>query len=226
MALMELDGPRAEPASGGPAKSLVIFLHGLGADGNDLIGLAPLLSQVLPDTAFVSPNAPEPCDMAPSGYQWFSLQDRSSGQVLSGVQVAAPQLEAFIAREAEHYGLSLGSVALVGFSQGTMMSLYVAPRLAETVAGVVGYSGALVAPERLPQEIKVRPPILLIHGDADPVVPSAALTAATQALLSMQFKVMSDLRPGLGHSIDEEGLSLGAAFLRQVLVEGGLPEKP
>lgn len=225
MAVKDLDGPRVEPASGGPAKSLVIFLHGLGADGNDLIGLAPLLSQVLSDTAFVSPNAPEPCDMAPSGYQWFSLQDRSPGQVLSGVQAAAPALEAFISREMAHYGLTLQSVALVGFSQGTMMSLYVAPRLAESVAGVVGYSGALVAPERLAQEIKSRPPILLIHGDVDPVVPSAALTAATQALLSMNFKVMSDLRQGLGHSIDEEGLSLGAAFLRQVLVEGGLPEQ-
>jgi phospholipase/carboxylesterase len=224
MALKQLDGPRVGPASGKPANSLVIFLHGLGADGNDLISLGPLLAQVLPDTAFVSPHAPEDCDMAPMGYQWFSLQEQTPERMLAGIQASAPILDAFIDAEMERHSLTPGQVALVGFSQGTMMSLHVAPRRAEPLAGIVGFSGALVAPEVLAREVRCRPPVLLIHGDADPVVPPMALTAATQALHSLGFRVMSHMSKGLAHSIDEEGLQLGAAFLRRVLVEGGLPE--
>ena len=134
--LMELDGPRQGPASGGTAKQLVILLHGLGADGNDLIGLAPHWADILPYAAFVSPNAPYPCDMAPMGYQWFSVQDRSPEAMLAGVRMAAPALDAFIDRELAQSGLPASQVALVGFSQGTMMSLYVAPRRAAELAGV------------------------------------------------------------------------------------------
>ncbi len=212
--LMELDGPRQGPASGGTAKQLVILLHGLGADGNDLIGLAPHWADILPDAAFVSPNAPYPCDMAPMGYQWFSVQDRSPEAMLAGVRMAAPALDAFIDRELAQSGLPASQVALVGFSQGTMMSLYVAPRRAAELAGVVGFSGRLVAPERLAEEAVSHPPVLLIHGEADDVVPFESLALAEQGLAGAGFTVTSQARPRLGHGIDLEGLQHGGAFLK------------
>ena len=148
-----LSGPSRPPASGGKPRRLVILLHGLGADGNDLIGLAPYWARLLPDAEFVSPNAPFPCDMAPYGYQWFSSQDRSPEAVLGGVRAAAPILDAFIDEALEQRGLGSGELALVGFSQGTMMSLFVGLRRAEPVAGIVGFSGRLLAPELLASEL-------------------------------------------------------------------------
>lgn len=211
-----LDGPRfgAEP---GKAKRLVLLLHGLGADGDDLISLAPYFARMIPDTGFVSPHAPFPCDMAPYGRQWFSLQDRTPANVLAGVQAAAPVLNAYIDSERDIYGLTDENVALLGFSQGTMMSLYVAPRRPAALAGVLGYSGALIGPERLAGEIKSRPPILLIHGDADPIVPFAAMEAARAGLSAAGIEVATFPRPGLPHSIDEEGIDAGADFLAGAL---------
>ena len=209
----ELDGPRFGPAAGGKPDSLVILLHGLGADGDDLIGLAPHWAQALPNTVFVSPHAPFPCDMAPYGRQWFSLQDRTSGLVLAGVQAAAPILNAFIDAELKAHGLTEDRLALVGFSQGTMMSLYVAPRRERAIAGVVGYSGALIGAELLASEIRSRPPVLLIHGDADPVVPVQAMEAAARTLKAVGIPVTTESRPGLPHSIDEVGLAKGGRFL-------------
>jgi phospholipase/carboxylesterase len=215
--LLQLDGPRFGPAPG-KAKRLILFLHGVGADGNDLISLAPYFAEALPDTAFVSPHGPFPCDMAPFGRQWFSLQDRTPTMIAAGVQAAAPVLDAFIDSERDRFGLQDRNIALIGFSQGTMMSLYAAPRRANALAGVVGYSGALVAAERLPAEVKSRPPMLLVHGEEDPVVPFAALRAAVTALRAAGIEAHELARPGLPHSIDEEGIAAGIAFLRQVLV--------
>ncbi len=211
----ELDGPRFGPAAGGKPDSLVILLHGLGADGDDLIGLAPHWAQALPNTVFVSPHAPFPCDMAPYGRQWFSLQDRSSGIVLAGVQAAAPILNGFIDAELKAHGLTDDRLALVGFSQGTMMSLYVAPRRERPVAGVVGYSGALVGANLLAGDVRSRPPVLLIHGEADQVVPFQAMDAAARALKALDIPVTTESRPGLPHSIDEAGLIKGGRFLAQ-----------
>jgi phospholipase/carboxylesterase len=211
----DLDGPSFGPAAGGAPDSLVILLHGLGADGDDLIGLAPHWAQLLPRTAFVSPPAPFPCDMAPYGRQWFSLQDRGAASVLSGVQAAAPILNAFIDQQLAAHGLTDDRLALVGFSQGTMMSLYVAPRRAKPVAGVVGYSGMLTGPDLLAQEVRSRPPVLLIHGEADPVVPFQAMESAARALQAVNIKVTTERRPGLPHSIDEVGLVKGGRFLAE-----------
>jgi phospholipase/carboxylesterase len=211
----ELDGPRFGPAAGGKPDSLVILLHGLGADGDDLIGLAPHWAQALPNTVFVSPHAPFPCDMAPYGRQWFSLQDRAPGMILAGVQAAAPILNEFIATELKAHGLTDERLALVGFSQGTMMSLYVALRRERPVAGIVGYSGALVGADLLASEVRSRPPVLLIHGDADPVVPFQAMEAAARALKAIGVPVTTERRPGLPHSIDEVGLAKGGRFLAQ-----------
>jgi len=214
--LMELDGPR-HGAAPGSARSLVVLLHGLGADGNDLISLAPLLAQQLPQAAFVSPHAPFPCDMAPFGRQWFSLQDRDPAALLGGVRLAAPVLGAFLDAELARHGLGDDRLALVGFSQGTMMALFVALRRAEPCAAVVGYSGALIGAEVLPDDIASRPPVLLVHGEADEVVPVRALSAAVTALQANGVPVESETRRGLGHGIDERGLALGADFLARNL---------
>lgn len=209
-----LAGPSFGPVAGGDPEQLVILLHGLGADGDDLIELAPEWARMgLSRARFVSPHAPFPCDMAPYGRQWFSLQDRGPESLLAGVQAAAPILDAFIDAELERHGLGDDRLVLVGFSQGTMMSLHVAPRRPEGCAAVLGYSGALIGAGRLPQEARSRPPVLLVHGDADEIVPIQALAAAASGLAAARIPVTTERRPGLGHSIDERGLHLGAAFI-------------
>ena len=215
----KLSGPSRPPASGGKPSRLVILLHGLGADGNDLIGLAPYWAPLLPEAEFLSPNAPFPCDMSPSGYQWFSSQDRSPTAVLAGVRAAAPILDAFIDEALAARGLGDGDLALVGFSQGTMMSLFVGLRRLEPVAGIVGFSGRLLAPELLVDELRSRPRTLLVHGTEDPLVPYASLAAAETTLTAAGVQVETLTCPGIGHSIDEAGLRRGGHFLRDVLAE-------
>ena len=215
--LGKLSGPSHPPASGGKPKRLVILLHGLGADGNDLIGLAPYWAPLLPEAEFVSPNAPFPCDMAPYGYQWFSAQDRSPAAVLAGVRAAGPMLDAFIDEALAERGLSDADLALVGFSQGTMMSLFVGLRRAQPAAGILGFSGRLLAPELLASELRSRPRVLLVHGTEDPLVPYASLAAAEAALKEAGVPVETLTCPGIGHSIDESGLRRGGMFLRDVL---------
>jgi phospholipase/carboxylesterase len=215
--MLALDGPRFGPAAGGRPQSLVLLLHGLGADGNDLISLAPYWAKLLPHTEFVSPHAPFPCDMAPYGRQWFSLQDRAPAMMLAGVKAAAPILDAFIDAELAKRSLTDDRLALVGFSQGTMMSLYVAPRRAHAPAAVVGYSGALVGAESLVNDAKGRPPILLVHGDADQIVPFQAMAAAATGLKAAGLTVETLARPGLPHSIDDQGLVRGGQFIAQHL---------
>lgn len=215
--ILQLSGPQGGPASGGVPKQVVILAHGLGADGNDLIGLAPYYARVLPDALFISPNAPFACDMGGFGYQWFSFQDRSPAAVIAGVRAAAPILDAFIDRVLAETGLPEDKLALVGFSQGTMMSLFVSLRRAKPIAGVVGYSGRLIAPEALPGEIKSRPPVVLVHGDRDDIVPVSGLPEAVNTLKSVGVAVEAHIRPGLPHSIDAEGIEIGCEFLARVL---------
>jgi phospholipase/carboxylesterase len=215
--LPTLDGPSHPPAAGGKPRQLVILLHGLGADGNVLIGLAPLFAQILPEAEFLSPNAPFPCDMSPYGFQWFSLQDRDPAALVVKVSAAAPILDAYIDSALAARGLTDSEFALVGFSQGTMMALYVGLRRAKPVAGIVGFSGALLAGEALPQQLRSRPPVLLVHGDADPVVPFDALAMAEAGLKAAGVPVETLVSHGLGHGIDEAGLKRAAAFLQQIL---------
>jgi phospholipase/carboxylesterase len=215
--LPKLSGPIHKPSSGGAPRRLVILLHGLGADGNDLIGLAPVWAPLLPDAEFVSPNAPFPCDMAPYGYQWFSVQDRSPEAMLAGVRAAAPMLDAFIDDALSARGLAEKDLALVGFSQGAMMSLYVGLRRLHPVAGIVGFSGRLIGADALAAEIRGKPPVLLVHGDADAVVPFQSLAHGEAALAAHGVPVETLARPGLGHGIDEEGLRAAARFLKEVL---------
>lgn len=214
---MQLDGPRLGPAKGGAAKQLVILLHGVGADGEDLIGLAPGFAQVLPDAAFASPNAPHPCDMAPHGYQWFSIQNPDPALRLAQIRASAQIIDAFIDDELARLGLGPEKLALVGFSQGTMMSLFVAPRRKAAIAGVLGYSGRLDSPEALAGEIRARPPVTLIHGDADPLLPVRLMGEARAALAGVGIEVETHVRPGLPHAIDPEGVAIGQRFLKKIL---------
>jgi len=212
-----LTGPLAPPASGGAPRSIVVLLHGYGSNGDDLIGLVPYWRDALPDTVFVSPNAPQACPGAPGGYQWWPLTDFSPQARANGARQAAPVVDAFLDGVLAHYGLTEDRLALVGFSQGTMMALQVAPRRERQLAGVVGYSGMLADPSAPPSELRTRPPLLLIHGDADPMVPVAALHQAQATLAPLGFEIATHVSPGLGHSIDEAGLRLGGQFLGRVL---------
>ncbi len=217
--LPTLSGPTLPAADGGAPKRLAILLHGVGADGNDLIGLAPHFQQALPDALFVAPDAPFPYDMAPFGRQWFSIRDFSPEARLAGAREAAPILDAFIdARLAEH-GLSDDRLVLIGFSQGTMMALYVGLRRTRPAAGIIGYSGVLVGADSMESEIRSRPPVLLVHGDADPIVPARSLPMAVEALEALGVEVRAHTRPGLGHGIDEEGIRLGQEFLPGLFAE-------
>ena len=216
-----LAGPTLPPASGRSPRQAVLLLHGVGADGNDLIGLAPFFQQILPDAAFFSPHAPEKFDMAPSGHQWFSLRDFAPQTRLKGTKAAAPILDHYIDHLLAIFGLKEENMALIGFSQGTMMALHVGPRRARSLAGIIGYSGMLVGPELLAAEIRSRPPVLLVHGEADGVVPVAALDEAKTALDKNKVSVRAHARPGLAHGIDEEGIRLGQEFLRQTLGKSG-----
>ncbi|NQU59924.1 MAG: prolyl oligopeptidase family serine peptidase [Rhodospirillales bacterium] len=211
-----LNGPMLAPASGGAAKQLVILAHGVGSDGDDLIGLAPYFQKALPDALFVSPNAPYPFDMAPQGHQWFSLQDASAPARLAGTQTAAPILDAFIDAKLAETGLAEDKLALIGFSQGTMMALHVGLRRAKALAGILGYSGMLVGPELLADSIQSRPPVLLVHGDADDVLPVEALGQAVAGLQAAGVFVKHHTCPGLGHGLDDDGIRLGMEFLGEI----------
>jgi phospholipase/carboxylesterase len=214
---IELDGPRIA-AQSGTAKQLVVFLHGYGADGNDLIELGRIWQTVLPDAAFVSPDAPEPCAEAPIGRQWFGLTRRDPDERWLGVQRAAPVLNSFIDAELARVGVAPSALALVGFSQGTMMALHVGLRRATAPAAIVGYSGLLAAPNQtdvaaMAHEITSRPPVLLIHGDSDPLIPPQAMPMSATALRALGLTVETHVSAGVGHGIGEDGLRLGAAFL-------------
>jgi phospholipase/carboxylesterase len=212
---VELDGPRLAPRSGA-AQHLVVFLHGYGADGNDLIDIGRAWQDFLPQTAFASPHAPQPCAQAPVGRQWFALTSRDPNERWAGVNNAAPVLQRFLDAELGRYGLPPSALALVGFSQGTMMALHVGLR--RTVAAIVGYSGLLVTPpdsdiETLAGELKSRPPVLLVHGDRDELIPPQALFQTAQELAALGVPAQWHLSAGTGHGIDAEGLRQGGEFL-------------
>lgn len=205
------------PKSGAKPTSMVICLHGLGANGMDLLGLAREWEHELTETVFISPDAPFPCDMAPVGYQWFSLQDRNPAAMLEGIKEAEPILQAYIDAMLKEYGIADDKLALVGFSQGTMMSLYAAPRRTKKIAGVLGYSGALLGEEGLGAEGINKMPVYLAHGESDTVVPFDAYRHASSHLAQNGFPIQGHTTPGLQHSIDQTGIDRGLSFLSKIL---------
>jgi len=210
---LTISGPSIKAASG-YTRQLVILCHGYGADGNDLIGLAPHWQDMLSDADFIAPNAPERCDMG-FGYQWFAISRLDPEELMRGIESAAPILNQFIDEELARRGLDESALALVGFSQGTMMSLHVGLRRSKASVAILGYSGALAGAERLASEMRVRPPIMLIHGDSDDMLPVSRMYDAAQALGEAGLSVQWHVCAGLGHGIDQEGLGLGGHFIVQ-----------
>ena len=212
---MTLSGPVLTPLSGQNPKSMVIFLHGVGANGDDLITIGREWQKDLPETVFLSPNAPEKYDMAPVGYQWFSLAERDFDFIHKGVKSAHEKLNQFIDDSLKKYKLTADKLFIVGFSQGTMMALYTMPRRPDGCRALVGYSGMTIDDASLQTEAVSKPPIKLIHGQLDEVVPIQAMTATEACLKSCDFDVESETRPQLGHSIDMHGLIAGLTFIKK-----------
>ena len=212
-----MDGPRLAPASGGGPRSLVVFLHGFGADGNDLIGLGREWARELPHTAFVSPNAPQLSPGAPMGRQWFALTMRDPHEFSRGVAAARPGLDAFLDAELARHKLDETATALVGFSQGTMMALHIGPLRPRRLAGILGYSGLLADPSALQAAGAQKPPVLLIHGDRDDLIPVASVFSAAQGLAAAGIPVEWHISQGVPHGIGPDGLELGAKFLKKLL---------
>ncbi len=222
-----IDGPRLAPRGGRRARQLVVFLHGYGADGNDLIGIGQAWQDLMPDAAFVSPHAPEPCSEAPAGRQWFALTFRDPDERWRGVNAAGPLLDRFLDQELARHALPPSRLALVGFSQGTMLALHVGLRRAAPCAAIVGYSGLLVLPPgddpaAMAKEIKSRPPVLLVHGDQDDLIPAQALFMSAETLAAFEVPVEWHLSIGTAHGIDAEGLRHGGEFLARRLNGGRL----
>jgi phospholipase/carboxylesterase len=209
MSMASLSGPRLAPASG-RATELVVLLHGYGADGDDLIGLASHWQQLLPGAAFVAPHAPTRVPGAPSGFQWFPISRIDPHEMQNGVAMAAPGIAQFLDEELDRLGLPPDRLALAGFSQGAMLSLHLGLNRAVAPAAIVGFSGLLAGP---PPAQGHKPPILLTHGDADQVIPVGALFAAVGALGLAGLPLQWHLAPGMGHGIDPEGLDLAGTFL-------------
>lgn len=209
-------GKSLQPLSGAAPRKMVLLLHGYGSNGDDLIGLAREWQHSFPDTLFIAPDAPQRCAFG-FGYQWWALNALSPAAMAAGAASAAPVIHAFIDRKLAQHGLTEADLALVGFSQGTMMALHVGLRRERQPAGILGFSGALTGVETLAGEVRSKPPVLLIHGSADSVVPVSALHAAAHALKALDVPVQTHISQGLGHSVDPAGLKLGADFLVETL---------
>ncbi len=223
MTVRNLTTHRRAPASGKTANA-VIFLHGYGADANDLMGLADPLAPHMPDTLFLAPDAPERCTVNPAGFQWFPIPwiDGSSAEAArEGLVRAAADLDAWLDGVLADEGLEPAQVAFLGFSQGTMMALQVAPRRTEQLGAVVGFSGRLLNEKGFAAEVKTRPPVLLLHGDQDDVVPVMSMPDAAGVLEEAGFEVYAQIMQGQGHGIAPQGLATALGFLTDKLPRGG-----
>jgi phospholipase/carboxylesterase len=213
-----LTGPSAAPLSGKKPRQLIVLLHGYGSNGDDLFSLVPELAKAFPDAQFLSPNAPYPCEMNPfGGYQWFGLREYTYQAMFGGAHEAEPILDAYLTEQLARFNLKDSQMALAGFSQGTMMALHVGLRRPNAAAGIVGFSGLLVGDRALAREIKSKPPVCLIHGTMDTVVPFFAMQTSENALKACGVPVETHARPGLPHSIDGEGINIALKFLKGVL---------
>ncbi len=210
-------------AKAGKTQSLVILAHGYGANGDDLFDLAQQWAPDFPFTTFLSVHAPEACPMAPGGLQWFPLTINQGGlrnpdEYWNGVCHAEKALQDFIDKELAHYNIDERSCVLVGFSQGTMMMLHCGLRRLKKLAGIIGYSGVLAGFEKLGETLSSKPPILLVHGAMDPVVPVEALHLSKKAMIEQNIEVEWHINADIGHTIDPLGFLLGQNFLKCVLM--------
>ncbi len=214
----QLSGPMLAPKTG-KAKRLMVLLHGYGSDGNDLIGLARYWQSALPEMLFVAPNAPEKCPMNPAGYQWFDLDLNREISRLSGSKNARPVLEEFLDQLWQQTGFDASNTFLVGFSQGAMMALDVGLRLKKQPLGIISFSGGLIGEDDWESDIKIKPPVCLVHGEGDDVVPVSLSINSKTRLEKIEIKTAMQIEPGLGHTISVEGLGFALAFMRELLLE-------
>jgi phospholipase/carboxylesterase len=212
-----VNGSSLAPASGVPPKQIVLLLHGYGSNGADLISLAHHWQAALPYALFLAPNAPLRLSMG-GGHQWWPLTSSAPSALAEGAARAAPAIDAFIDRKLRQYALTDAQLAIVGFSQGTMMALHVGLRRGQQIAGIVGYSGMLTGAQEIKHSEITKPPVLLVHGSADAIVPVAATHTAKADLERLGIDVTVHISPGLGHSVDPVGLKLGGEFLRRSLL--------
>ncbi len=210
---------KSKPAKSGKATSLVIFLHGYGADGADLLGIGDSLAVHLPDTMFAAPDAPEPCRGNPMGFQWFPVprfDGSSEAQTLASMARSTAELHGFLDGLVQSTGISAKDTFLFGFSQGTMMSLHVGPQRVNCLGGIIGFSGRLLDAVVL-KTAKSKPPVLLVHGDADQTVPYDSMAIAVKALKENGFSVESHTSRGVAHGIAPDGLGLALGFVQRHL---------
>lgn len=212
-----VNGASLAPRSGGAPRQIVLLLHGYGSSGRDMISFAPHWQDALPDALFLAPHAPQRCGFMASGYQWWGLTGFHPQALAAGASSAAPAIDAFLDRKLAQYDLTERDLALVGFSQGTMMALHVGLRRPRPVAAIVGYSGMLTGAGELHRLPEAKPPVLLVHGSADPVVPVAALHLAESELRRAGVEVTTHVSMGLGHSVDPHGIRLGHDFVAEAL---------
>lgn len=207
------NGASLKPLSGAKPKQIIILLHGFGSSGSDMIALAPHWQNKFADALFLAPHAPQRCAMMASGYQWWGLSGFAPSALAAGAASAAPAINAFIDRKLKEYDLTEADLALVGFSQGTMMALHIGLRRPKPVAAIVGYSGMLTSTADITKNDLAKPPVLLVHGSADPVVPVGAMPLAQQELQNLGIDVRTHIAHGLAHSVDPTGLEMGRDFL-------------
>jgi len=210
-----VNGASLKPRSGEPPRKIVLLLHGFGSSGSDMISLAPAWANAMPNALFLAPHAPQHCGMMGAGYQWWGLSGFAPSALAAGAAAAAPAIDAFIDRKLAQYGLTEADLALVGFSQGTMMALHVGLRRPRGVAAIVGYSGMLAGTLGLGHDALPKPPVLLVHGTADPVVPIAALHMSESELKRLGIDVTTHIAYGVAHSVDPVGLRLGRDFVAE-----------
>lgn len=212
-----VNGSSLQPLSGASPKQIVLLLHGYGSNGADLISLAPHWQRQLPEALFLAPNAPQRLGSLFAGYQWWPLTAFTPQELASGAASAAPAITAFIDRKLAQYGLADANLAIVGFSQGTMMALHVGLRRPRQLAAIVGYSGMLTGAHELSHVPITKPPVLLVHGSADPLIPVAALHAAKSTLEHLGIDVMAHVSNGVGHTVNPVGLRMGGKFVAKAL---------
>ncbi len=211
-----VNGASLQPLSGAPPKQILLLLHGFGSSGSDMIGLAPTWQQTLPDALVLAPHAPQRSSYG-AGYQWWGLSDLAPQALAAGAMQAAPAIDEFIDRKLRQYDLTEADLAIIGFSQGTMMAFHIGLRRSRQVAAIVGYSGMLTGIDQLRHEAVTKPPVLLVHDTDDPVVPVSALHTAERELKKLGVPVSIHISSGVGHSVDPEGLRIGRDFVTTAL---------
>jgi phospholipase/carboxylesterase len=211
--MQELLGPEIPQRIGSNPKQLIVFLHGYGSDGHDLISLAHEFAEILPEAYFLSPNAPDRCEMSSFGYQWFSLYERTEEVLFEQISQVSPLLENYLYKQLQRFNLTEDKLVLIGFSQGTMMSLHVSLRLKKACKAVIGFSGALIGAKFLNEDNVVKPNILLVHGLQDDVVPVSASNIAKEVLEKLNVPVTLQTYSNLMHGINAEGIEVAKNFL-------------